>query len=311
MVQKTRHPNIDHRHKQDVLVVTDNGLAVSGLVEIQGTNRLIYDTTTALVYAKPNVTIPMHYDLGDIVRSKKKYTGQLIIETKSKEIYYIDKSTINYSTNTFSIYYDPSYEQEVDTIDISDGWTLAEAKLVNHLSTSSATHIDKVNFRGFDVNFRLDGSEDSIRIVDSEGHELDINPDGTLDVNVSIDADTGDTIAISRHENPFDRYTEQTYLKAYFDADYKDIYSYTATVNATRVKQIKVVPPTYGSIKVLVNGTLIDMKRNSFGERDFIVNFPEEIELNIGDILSIKVNLERLRIDEYAFSFKLDGYFNN
>jgi len=311
MVQKTRHPNIDHRHKQDVLVVTDNGLPVSGLVEIQGTNRLIYDTTTSLVYAKPTVTIPIHYDLGEVVRSKKKYTGQLVLETKSKEIYYIDKASINYTSNSFSIYQDPQYTLEVDTIDISAGWVIAEAKLVNHLSTSSATHIDKVTFRGFDVNFRLDGSEDSIRIVDAEGHELDINPDGTLDVNVNINAEDGDTIAISRHANPFDRYTEQTYLKAHFDADYKDIYSYTAIAAGTRVKQIKVVPPTYGSIKVLVNGTLVDMRRNSFGERDFIINFPEEIELGIGDILKIQVNLERLRIDEYAFGFKLDGYFNN
>jgi len=188
----TKHPESRRKVHQTTGIVGRNGLPIDSVLSIVGKNPLIRKTNLALVsYTGGVVTLPSSYDLLAVKNSDPKYTGQLILTTKDGAFYFINRLTIDDVAKTFSIFLDADFTAIPATIDLAAGWEIAEADFLNQLATTSQAQIDEVNFRGFDISFRLNGKEDSVSIVDSNGNELLINPNGSINtVQVPIPIQT-------------------------------------------------------------------------------------------------------------------------
>jgi hypothetical protein len=308
MVVKTRNPVERKILQQGVVVSTANGLPVDSTVTIEGTNRLLVGDDLVTYNGTDTVTVDPKYNLELVKTSPPRYTGQLVFIDGANNIYYVDRQSINSINNTFKIYTDQNKVDSPSSIDLQAGWILAEAKLVNRLATTSVAHIDEVVFNGFDVNMNLDGS-DKIQVTGTNGNTLEPNPDGSINANVTVTADDGDNIAISRHENPFRGTAEATFTDTQLSTSaFTQIFSYTSTLNYLRIQQVKVDPATYGTFKVKVNGVLIDQVRNSPTQRTAIIRFPQDEDLNNGAILTVEFKPDRIRIPSFGFFLRLDGY---
>lgn len=305
-----RTQNKNREIAQGVVIKSANNLPVSSVLRIEGTNKLIQDNTNSIVsYSSPTVTLPTSTPLTNIRQIKSKYTGTLILITANNEHYFIDRSSIDYDNKTLNIYEDAELVTAPTGINLSSGWEIAEAKLVNYLSVSSQAHIDEVNFRGFDVEFTLDAKTDSVALKDKEGHELDINSDGSIDVNMQVDADDGDTIAIARHAQPFEQSNEFNLSAGGLSTSaYTQVYTFTSASDDLRIKTVKSSTSTLGTWKVKVDGQIKEVFRTSNNTRNLNIDFYNEIDLLDGQVLSLEFRPDRLRLNNYEFFVRLEGY---
>ena len=195
------------------------------------------------------------------------------------------------------------------SIDLKKGWELSEAQLFNRLATTSAAKIDEVVFREFDIQLGLDGDKITVTY---EGNDLIVEPDGSINVNCNVDAKDGDNIAISRHANPFTYTSNSNKTKAQLDvANYTEVFSYTSTDDLTRIGKIKVKADTLGIFRVKVNGTIIDYFTTSNMERNCIFEFSEHIDLLNSHVLTIEFIPNRLRLNNYHFFLRMEGYLED
>lgn len=160
------------------VLIGENGLPVDTIATIAGSYQLVVNNTSPLLYASGVVTVPNSVDLLPVRYHKARYTGRLILETKDHAIYFIDRVSVVDATKSFNISFQIDNPTFPATIDLSPGWIIAEAEIVNRLATTSSAKIDSIEFR--DMQFQIDLDGDPVTIIDKDGDELDINPDGSL-----------------------------------------------------------------------------------------------------------------------------------
>lgn len=306
----TRNPNKKQKVAQSVAVLSKNGLPIDSYLTLEGTNPLYKGEVTPLVnYSAPVVTVPAAVDLEALRLSSTKYTVKLVLITESRKLYFIDRLTMDNVSKTFEIFEDAEFTTSPSSINLAQGWVIAEANLVNKLATTSTAHIDEVEFNGFDVSFQLDG--DPVTVRGTNGNTLEPNPDGSINADVAVDSEDGDNIAISRHAMPFEVVTESTKTAAQLSVTtFTEVYSLSNNLPNLRIKSLKADCNTYGEYRLLVNGVLRDKYRTSPTERNCRIVFSEEIDLPQGQVISLEFRPERIRLANYQFFTRLEGYQN-
>lgn len=171
------------------VIIGENGLPVDTIATISGSYQILKNNTTTLAYAAGVVTVNAAVSLATVRGHKSRYTGRLILQTVDGSFYFIDKPSVDDLAKTFNIYNDEKSTSVPVSIDLSAGWIIAEAEIINRLATSAAAKIDSVEFRDMQFQLELDG--DPVSIQDDDGHKLDINADGSINignvVNTNVD----------------------------------------------------------------------------------------------------------------------------
>jgi hypothetical protein len=167
------------------VLIGENGLPVDTVATIASSNRIVENTTQALVYLAGVVTVPVGVDLNPVRFHKSRYTGRLILVTSEGATYFIDRVSVNPATNTFNIYSDLVSTNIPSSIELSSGWVIAEAEIVNRLATTSSAKIDQVEFRDMQFQLTLDG--DPVTVVGPDGSALRPNPNGSINVEGELE----------------------------------------------------------------------------------------------------------------------------
>lgn len=178
MSLKTR----DGKTHQSTVLITDSGLPVDGIATISGSYVFLTSDVDPITYSagSATVTLPVGNDLSAVSTAKARYTGRYVLITKDNQIYYINRQSIDVGARTFVISRSDSSQITPANIDLSPGWQVAEADIVNRLATTSAAKIDSIEFRDMHFQMQLDG--DPVTLTDDDGDKLDINPDGSINV---------------------------------------------------------------------------------------------------------------------------------
>lgn len=144
---------------------------------------------------------------------------------------------------------------------------------------------------------------DGVHIGDEEGDLLEINPDGSINVNTAVDASDGDNIAISAHALPIFDEAADTITTA----SYEEVYSYTATAD-TNIEGIEATSDTTSTFRVKVNGITVKEKRSSAVEKNVVFEFKEHRVLQNTDVISVEARVNRFRRTSYETFVSLEGY---
>ena len=194
--------------------------------------------------------------------------------------------------NQGNVLVDPNTGLPIDVV--TDGSGVRRLAVDASLDVGSAT---------LDVN--LDVDNDGVHIGDlNTGDTLTINPDGSIDANVEVDAKDGDNIAISSHTTSI--FDEAADVIA--TASFKQIYSYTSSDDDTRITEIECSVSTPSLIRLKVNGTIKRVLRSSPIERNVNFNFTEHLPLDDGDVLTVEAKVERFLFSSYDSFVSLQGY---
>lgn len=130
-------------------------------------------------------------------------------------------------------------------------------------------------------------------------------------VEVDIDADIGSNIAISRHQNPIRVKAEVDFVAADLDTTaYTEIFTYTSTDDKTRLRRITVKADTFGTFRLKKEGDVEEYFKTSFSERNCKFIFLEDIDLANGEQISIEFVPERIRLTDYNFFMRVEGYLD-
>lgn len=198
--QKTKFPvkKVPNRSiHQGTTIVGKNGLPVDALATLEPGSTLVSGQTQIQNYSAPTVTVNNSIDLEAVKAYAKtanfKHTGKILFTDTKGVSYLVDVESIDNQNKTFDIYSDENLTNSPINLNLNSGWILSEGELVNRLQTTSSAVIDSVEFRDIDIKFQLDG--DPVTIVDSDGDELDILPDGSLPVTFAAQNLTTPNIA--------------------------------------------------------------------------------------------------------------------
>lgn len=151
--------------------------------------------------------------------------------------------------------------------------------------------------------------ENNIRYIYNEQEKkFEVEVVGGVTVDVDIDADNGDNIAISRHEEYRNIVDEEDYLDTDLSINnYTQIWTYTATENL-RLRALKIKADTLGNFKLIINGITKDYFLTSPTDRNCRFYFLEDEDLLDGQELQIEFLPERLRLTNYNFFFRIEAY---
>jgi ribosomal protein L28 len=128
------------------------------------------------------------------------------------------------------------------------------------------------------------------------------------EASVDVSAETGSTIAISGHVNPFVHKQEQNKLKAELSlVTPTEIYSYT-TSSVIRIRSLRIIGDTMGQYILKLNNNTEDKFNVSMMERNANFSYQENLELPIGTEITVEFIPERIQIDNYIFFTRLEGY---
>lgn len=324
MTVNTRHPRKKSAIGQGTAIIGRNGLPVDTCVSFDASIPILENVGTSISYASPTVTVNAGVDLTTLVNREYKNTQILAFTDAKGKRYYIDRNTINDGTKTFDIYTnfdatDPlniAYNDPPATVETSSDWSIHELKWVNRLAVADrATIIENVEFGKVDMQLSLSGKKgDSVRIVDSDGDELDVQPDGSINVNANINVDTeieidakdGDNIAISAH--PIAQQIFQEAEDTITTALAEEIFSYTSANNNTRLLQLECTVSTDSVVDLKINGVIKRRKITSPLERNVIFKFEEHRPLLNGQSVTIEARvLRKIKNSYYTFT-SLEAY---
>lgn len=144
-----------------------------------------------------------------------------------------------------------------------------------------------------------------------KGHVLNIFTgkfEKILEVDVNVDADTGDNMAISGHSTGTNIVVEDDYVKADLDtAAYTEVLTYTATADMD-MRALKIKADTFGAFRLKVNGTTRDYYQTSQMDRNASFKFLEDEAVSTGDIVSIEFLPDRLLVNNYNFFMRIEAY---
>jgi len=183
----------DNKTHQSTVLMSESGLPIDGIATISGSYVFI-EGTDPLTYSSggATVTLPATYDLTPITTAKPRYTGKYILLTSDGTLYYIDRQSIDIGARTFTISVSDKNQATPPTIDLTKGWKIAEADIVNRLATTSAAKIDSIEFRDLQFQMELDG--DPVTVRGENGNTLEPNPDGSINAVIQGSAAGSPTI---------------------------------------------------------------------------------------------------------------------
>ena len=156
---------------------------------------------------------------------------------------------------------------------------------------------------GIDID--LDPIGDGVHIGDATtGDVLTVNPDGSIDVNVQVDAASGDSVSVSAHPNQVFDEAADTLTTAAFE----QIYTYTSVSNNTKIIAVEASAGTPSIFQLKLNGSVVRTLRSSSLERNVTFYFREHRSLVTGDVLTVEAKVERLIKTSYDTFTSLEGY---
>jgi hypothetical protein len=155
------------------------------------------------------------------------------------------------------------------------------------------------------VSVDLDPDTDGVYIGDQNtGTSMTVNPDGSIDSNVEVDAADGDNIAISSHPNQVFAAADDTLTTANFE----EIFSYVSSDDATRLIRIETTAAANSVFRVKINGTAIRQRRSSSLEKNVEFEFKEHRPLASGDELTVEAKIETRVVSTYETFTSIEGY---
>lgn len=144
-----------------------------------------------------------------------------------------------------------------------------------------------VHISNSDLDIRnLNASQDNIAIHDSNGDELDINADGSLNIQETLNSSFSGLYKVGT-------------LSALTNSIETTLVTHTAVGGRiTFLQLVSVSGDNIAKYRVKINGSTIDTKRTYFGgdlEKDFIFNGEKNpgIQVNPGDIVTVTVEHSR------------------
>lgn len=173
-----------------------------------------------------------------------------------------------------------------DSIRLGDG-----TKLVTATTVSSKVGLDVNVLNELNIE-NLDASKDNVAIHDSDGDELEINSDGSINIVPGINTSV---VGLKK-------YSEAAAVPSNIETT---IVTHTAVGGKkTFLQRVDASGDNIAKYKVKVNGTTIDTKRTMFGEDlncDFIFNGEANIGLEItaGAIVTVTVTNPRPGTADY------------
>lgn len=209
----------DGKTHQSSVLISENGLPVDSITTISGSYVFLEGVLPLTSYSGGVITLPAGYDLTPVTIAKARYTGKYILLTKDNKIYYIDRVSIDVSAGTFLVSTSDKNQVNPITIDLSAGWTIAEADIVNRLATTSTAKIDSVEFRDLHFQMQLDG--DPVTVVDGDGNPVDFSTEATQQENkaeLQLINDELDTQTLQLNDVN-DKLDDQTALLTHIDSD--------------------------------------------------------------------------------------------
>tara|TARA_R100001086_G_scaffold250083_1_gene193456 strand:- start:713 stop:1531 length:819 start_codon:yes stop_codon:yes gene_type:complete len=183
----------DKKTHGSFVLMGENGLPVDTIATISGSYVFI-EGTSSLSYnaGGATVTLPAGSDLTPVTTARARYTGKYILLTSDNSLYYIDRKTIDVANRTFQISNSDKAQITPASIDLSSGWQVAEADIVNRVATTSAAKFDSIEFRDLQFQMELDG--DPVTVRGENGNTLEPNPDGSINARIQGTAAGSPTI---------------------------------------------------------------------------------------------------------------------
>lgn len=181
----------DGKTHQSTVLIGENGLPVDTIATISGSYIFLEDTG-ALTYTSGSatVTLPVGSDLTPVTTAKARYTGKYILLTNDGTLYYIDRQSIDIGARTFVISLSDNSQINPASIDLSSGWKVAEADIVNRVATTSAAKIDQIEFRDMHFQMELDG--DPVSLLNTEGDTINPATEEKQDTQIAELQDVND-----------------------------------------------------------------------------------------------------------------------
>jgi hypothetical protein len=171
---------------------------------------------------------------------------------------------------------------------------------------------------GFQITTIVQGSEKLLKALDIpfdgnvrylfDVQDREFQVESIQDISVEVDADDGDNIAISGHQNP----RIETFVATFVDTDldeaaYTEVLSYTATEDL-RIRKLNIKADTFGAFRIKVDGVIRDYFQTSPLHRNALFEFLEEEKLNTGQELTIEFVPDRICITNYEFFSRMEAY---
>lgn len=157
------------------------------------------------------------------------------------------------------------------------------------------------------ITLDLDPATSGVHIGDlNTGNVLIVNPDGSINTNVELDASDGDNVAVSAHPNQIFDEASDTLTTNLFE----QIYTYTSTSNNCKIICVECTAGTPSIFRLKLNGTIIRELRSSPTDRNIVFQFREHRSLSNGDILTVEAKVNRLIQTSYSTFTSLEGYIN-
>jgi len=176
---------------------------------------------------------------------------------------------------------------------------LLDSEGVRRLAVDTSIQLDGITVNVDPLTPLVDG----VHIGDGEGDLLEINPDGSINVNTAVDAADGDNIAISGHASPvFDEAADTITT-----ASYEEVYSYVAAA-ITNIEKIETTVDTTATFRVKLNGVVIKVLRSSPLEKNVVFTFKEHRVLADTDEISVEARVDRFKRTSYDTFVSLEGY---
>jgi len=164
----------------------------------------------------------------------------------------------------------------------------------------------KITAQSIVVDVDLDPETDQVGIAhpDRPSTFLNIESDGSINVNTNLDSESGDTVALGGYQNPiFDELSDSITT-----ANYEEIYSYTSSNDNTRIIGVESSIATPSTIRVKIDGTIVRVLRSSALEKNVYFEFKAHRPLTTGQILTVEAKVDRNLLTSYLTFTALEGY---
>lgn len=177
---------------------------------------------------------------------------------------------------------------------------VVDSKGVRRLAVDST-----ITLSGVTLDVALTVPDDGVHIGNpSTGDILLINPDGSINANVKVDAKDGDNVAISGHSAPI--FAEQA--NTLTNTSYTQIFTYTSVNANTKIIKLECTCETTTNFRVKIGSTIIKVLRSSPIERNIMFRFDEHRPLLTGNVLSVEAQVERQFFASYDTFVSMEGY---
>jgi hypothetical protein len=127
---------------------------------------------------------------------------------------------------------------------------------------------------------------------------------GALNINVDLDAKTGDNVAVSAH--PSQLFLEQS--DTLTTGAYEEIFTYTSANANLKIAYVTAAISATANVRLLINGVVKREYRTSPMDRQAHFLFHEHRSLPTGAVISVEAQLERVLNVPHTTLTALEGY---